>query len=504
MWRMHRITANEPLRLFDNAAVRRIELAAARSLPPHALMQRAGLAIARLARALAPHARTIWLACGPGNNGGDGLEAAARLQQWGARPRVTWLGNEARCPPDARSAFKRAREAGVTFSDNPPEALGPDDLCIDALLGIGATRAPEGRMAALVASLNASVALTLSVDIPTGLNPETGTILSGTSGEAMAAAHGCHVTAQHTLTLLACKPGLFMAQGRDAAGSIWLNDLGTGALDEPACAQLNAAPERRQWMHASHKGSHGDVAIVGGEGLAKRGMGMTGAALLAAQAALHGGAGRVLVNFLDDDADRWLASQPELMARHFTALPLRTLTVVCGCGGGEAIREILPAVLAQAPRLVLDADALNAIAADPGLRTQLGHRGARQQATVLTPHPLEAARLLGTTATAVQADRLAAGRALAHALACTVVLKGSGTVVASPTHIPVINPTGSGRLGTAGTGDVLAGLIGAWLATGIDTFEAACAAVHQHGSCADAWPTTRALTAGALARQLTA
>lgn len=501
---MHRISMTEPQNLFDTAALRRIEQAAASNLPPHALMQRAGLAIARLALALAPHARNVWLACGPGNNGGDGLEAAACLRQWGARPIVSWLGEEARCPPDARAALQRAREAGVTFAEAPPTAMGPNDLCVDALLGIGATRAPTGRMATAVASLNASPAPTLSVDVPTGLDPDTGTLLPPGHEEAPEVTGVGHVIAQHTLTLLACKPGLFMAQGRDASGSIWFDDLGITTVNEAACAQLNASPRLRHWAHASHKGSHGDVAIVGGEGPSRRGMGMTGAALLAAKAALHAGAGRVLVNFLDEDGERWAAEQPELMIRRFDVLALRTLTVVCGCGGGEAIREVLPAVLAQAPRLVLDADGLNAIANDHSLRTQLSHRAMRGQATVLTPHPLEAARLLGSTAAAVQADRLTAGRTLANTLACTVVLKGSGTVIASTAHTPVINPTGNSRLGTAGTGDVLAGLIGARLAAGMNAFNAACAAVHQHGACADTWPATQALTAGALAGRLTA
>jgi hydroxyethylthiazole kinase-like uncharacterized protein yjeF len=160
-------------------------------------------------------------------------------------------------------------------------------------------------------------------------------------------------------------------------------------------------------------------------------------------------------------------------------------------------------VLSQAPRLVLDADALNAIAADTQLQTQLRQRAARRWATVLTPHPLEAARLLGFSTAQVQADRLAAARALALQTRCTVVLKGSGTVVAAPDAVPVINPTGDGRLATAGTGDVLAGLIGARLAGGLSALEAATTAVWLHGAAADAWPQGMALTAGALARRLT-
>jgi len=198
------------------------------------------------------------------------------------------------------------------------------------------------------------------------------------------------------------------------------------------------------------------------------------------------------------------ASQPELMMRSLDALDLRVLTVVCGCGGGQAVRAVLPKVLSQSLQLVLDADALNAIADDRSLRILLQQRSARDLATVLTPHPLEAARLLGSSADAVQADRLAAARRLSSDLRCVVVLKGSGTVIAAPEETPAINPTGTPLLGTAGTGDVLAGLLGARLAAGNQPFTAACSAVYQHGAAADIWPANQALTASALARRLTA
>jgi hydroxyethylthiazole kinase-like uncharacterized protein yjeF len=305
-----------------------------------------------------------------------------------------------------------------------------------------------------------------------------------------------------TLTLLGCKPGLFTAQGRDAAGTVWFDNLGVTAPSEMPCAQINTAPALTHRAHASHKGSHGDVAVVGGEGLHQRGMGMTGAALLAASAALHGGAGRVLVSLLDGGALALDPGLPALMFRTFEALNLPALTVVCGCGGGDAVREVLPQVLSQSPRLVLDADALNAIAADATLRRLLRERQARGHATVLTPHPLEAARLLGCDAPSVQADRLAAAKQLAHEFQCVAVLKGSGSIVAAPGEIAALNLTGNGLLGTAGTGDVLAGLIGARLAGRSDAFKAACAAVYAHGAVADDWPREQALTASLLTQRL--
>ena len=188
------------------------------------------------------------------------------------------------------------------------------------------------------------------------------------------------------------------------------------------------------------------------------------------------------------------------MFRYFNVLPLEQFTVVCGCGGGEAVASVLPEVLLRAQQLVLDADALNTIAADSALQSAVHARAARGQSTVLTPHPLEAARLLGTDTARVQADRLAAAQKLAERFACVAVLKGSGSVVAAPGQAPCINPTGNARLATAGTGDVLAGMVGARLAAGAGAWQAATSAVFAHGWTADQWPTGQVLTADLLAQ----
>jgi len=196
------------------------------------------------------------------------------------------------------------------------------------------------------------------------------------------------------------------------------------------------------------------------------------------------------------------ASQPELMFRAWDSLALDTMSVVCGCGGGEAVRSALPRVLSSAHALVLDADALNAIAADPQLQLLLRARADRPLGTVLTPHPLEAARLLGATTAQVQSDRLVAASSLADMFRCVVVLKGSGTVIAEPGKSPHINPTGNARLATGGTGDVLAGLIAAYLAAGEDAFVASVGAVFVHGLAADRWPRHTPFTASKLAEAL--
>ncbi len=473
--------------LFNIEATRKIEQLALASLPAHTLMQRAGLATARLALALAPHARRIWIAAGPGNNGGDGLEAAVHLHAWGKTVVVTWLGTSEGAGADAAASWRRALDAGVTFAPSPPDDC---DLCIDALLGIGAARAPAGRMAQWITHMQDTGAPILAIDVPTGLNADTGH-----------ASETC-VAATAALCMLTLKPGLFTAMGRDAAAQVWLDDLRVdlqgdshAAVAVPS-AMLAGAPLPRALAHASHKGSYGDVAIVGGA------PGMAGAALLAASAALHSGAGRVYVALLDDAALSVVGTQPELMARQIDDLNLQRTAIVCGCGGGDAVRAHLPLLLSAATSLVLDADGLNSIAGDTQLQIQLRARATRKWRTVLTPHPLEAARLLHLTSGQVQQDRLAAACRLAQEFQCTVVLKGSGTVIAAPMQLPVINPTGNARLATAGTGDVLAGAIGAGLAAGLPAFQAACEAAYRHGLCADQWPADQSFTASDLARSL--
>ena len=484
---MLKVDPRQTYALHGCQASRHIELALQSTLPPHTLMQRAGLSLAKLALAIAPHARHIWIACGPGNNGGDGLEAAMQLQRWNKAPVVTWLGQPDTAPPDALASYQRARDAGVQFTSTPPEKI---DLGVDAMLGLGINlRQPEGQLAQWINTMNATASIILAADLPTGLHGDTGQLSTP------------FVNASHTLSLLTLKPGLFTAHGRDAAGTVWFDDLGSNLeqaapLPYPATAWLSGASPSQVRAPSSHKGSFGDVAIVGGA------VGMTGAALLAASAALHAGAGRVYVSLLDGGSLKVDLQQPELMFRPFELLNQTSTTLVCGCGGGLAVGDLLPQVLSTPAPLVLDADALNAIARESALEERLIARAASDCPTVITPHPLEAARLLGLTTTQVQNDRLQAATQLAQRFRCTVVLKGSGTVIAAPGRTPVINGTGNARLATAGTGDVLAGLVGAKLAGGHTAFEAACEACYQHGALADHWPMQHALTASELARSL--
>ncbi len=499
------------LPLYGVAATRRIEQSAAAGLAPHTLMQRAGLAAARLSLALAPHAQHIWIACGPGNNGGDGLEAAIHLHQWGKTVTVTWLGtqNQAKVPADALASLVRARAAGVPFARTPPPHY---DFAIDALLGIGAVPRPapddapakNSPLGEWLALLRDSPQPVLALDIPSALDADTGTDFAPefiATGDRPKRAG-----ARFALNFLTLKPGLFTAAGRDLAGQLWWDDLGVSqppdtVPDAWLLGQDRAGRfDRQQAAHTSHKGSFGDVAVLGGESAG--GAHMTGAALLAGRAALHAGAGRVFVALLGENCMTVDPQQPELMFRHPDALDLARQVIVCGCGGGDAVARFLPKILSSAPAAVLDADALNALARDTQLQAQLHARQGRGYRTVLTPHPLEAARLLGTSTADVQANRRQAAEQLAGQWGCVVVLKGSGTVIAAPDQVSAMNPTGNARLATAGTGDVLAGMLGALLAQGHTAFDAACSAVYWHGHMADNWSALGAehpLTASALA-----
>ncbi len=477
--------------LYGIASTRHIEHLS--DLPPHTLMQRAGLAVARLALAIAPHAERFWLACGSGNNGGDGLEAAVHLLAWGKQVVVTLLGQENALPDDATAALSRARAAAVCFVEDPPTDF---DVCIDALLGIGSRPIDVGsRMAVWIDHITRSAKPVLAVDVPSGLNADTGAV------------GGVCVRASHTLSLLTLKPGLFTAEGRDMAQTVWLDTLGVDVPpgDVFRIAQLGAPLPQTVRLHASHKGSYGDVVVIGGA------PGMVGAALLAATAALYSGAGRVYVGLLGTSTPNCGMPDADLMFRTPQSLLgacsnlHHTMIFVCGCGGGGGalVADPLLQLLASSAPLVIDADGLNAIADTLALRRLLKARSQHTTATVLTPHPLEAARLLGCSTAQIQTNRLGSAAQLAQDFGCTVVLKGSGSIIARPDTVSVINPSGNAKLATAGTGDVLAGMVAAQLAHGLSAFDAACQAVHTHGNMADRWPEIRPLTASLLAKGCT-
>lgn len=451
--------------------VRAIEQAALAAAPPGTLMRRAGAAAATLARRLLPSGVNVLVIAGPGNNGGDALEAAALLAHGGCQVAIHFAGRAESIPADAAAALLRAQASPAVFVQAVHAAHW--DLVIDGLFGIGLVRPISGELAALVLAVNALRCPVLSLDVPSGLDADTGAVV-GPGGVA--------VYASHTITYIADKPGLHTADGRDHAGLIDLATLDiaaklyprpAAALAAPALFAARLAPRREN----SHKGSFGDCAILGGA------HSMAGAAILAARSAAMAGAGRVYAGFIDTPP-AYDPLHPEIMCRRAAELDLARATLVVGpgLGVGDAAHALLGQALASAAPLVLDADGLNLVAADAGLRTALG---ARTAATVMTPHPLEAARLLGCSAADVQADRLGAARKLAAGFSAMVVLKGAGSVMARPDGFVVINVTGSPALATAGTGDVLAGVCGALLAQHWPPWEALMGAVWLHGAAAD-------------------
>ncbi|MFC0170386.1 NAD(P)H-hydrate dehydratase [Pseudoduganella danionis] len=464
--------------LYTVAEIRAIEQAAAAALPPGVLMQRAGQAAANAALDLLPAAASgarVLVLAGPGNNGGDALEAAAHLAFAGARVSVIHYAPPGDSSPERQAALQRALSCDALFADYTTELVGshPWSLVIDGLFGIGLQRPLAGTIRELVEQVNTLRCQILALDVPSGLDADTGQVVG---------AQGIALRASHTLTFIANKPGLHTADGRDYAGLVDVASLDIDCeLVPPARLHLNDvayfARHLRNRRQNSHKGSYGNVAVVGGA------EGMCGAPILAARAALHAGAGRVYALFAGT-ALPYDASQPELMCRAAAGYDYASSTVVAGPGLGSSAhaRQLLEQAIAADTPLLLDADALNLLASDGALQQALR---VRTRPAVLTPHPLEAARLAGVSIGEIQADRIRSARQLAARYQAIVILKGSGTVIAHPAGDAVINSTGNAALATAGTGDVLAGLCGSLLAQGWPQWQAALAAVWLHGMAAD-------------------
>lgn len=442
-------------------------------------MARAGAAAAEWAVRLLPDpSLPVLVLAGPGNNGGDAIDAATRLHGRGRSVALVLCVAPADLPPDAAAAHGRAGAAGLpivhAIPDAPPSGWG---LVIDGIFGIGLTRAPAGVYADWIDAINALSATrpcpVLALDCPSGLDADTGAVL------------GLAVRATHTLTFIADKPGLHTADGPDHCGVVRVAPLdlplaalpdadGNRVITRCFAARLTRRPAN------SHKGSFGSVGIVGGA------PGMLGAAFLAGRAALKLGAGRVYLGLLDPNAPAVDPLCAELMLRPHDALPAGVLTALaCGPGlGADTVAQSALSAALDAPLpLVLDADALNLLAADVRFPGRLGHRSVP---TLLTPHPAEAARLLGSTVGAVQSDRIASAIAIAQRYRSLVALKGCGTVIAVPDGRWWINTTGNPGMATAGSGDVLTGLAAALLAQGWPALEALLAATHLHGAAGDA------------------
>ena len=477
--------------IYRSAELRIIETAA-RDEP---LMERAGHAAAAVALALiGDQGGSVLVLAGPGNNGGDAFVLARVLRAAFCDVTVVFRGDSERLPPDARAAYHAFVGAGGgTSRDIPPSWSG--SLIVDGLFGIGLARPITGDYAALIEQANTRATPILALDVPSGLDADTG------------ATTGVCIRAAATATFLALKPGLLTGVGLDRCGKVSVHDLGLGPqatvpaagarLDWPALAQVLPRVLRRR-EHNVHKGSFGTLGIVGGA------PGMVGALVLAGRAATHVGAGKVLLGFGTTDAPAVDWGAPELMLRSAEAVLaalVDALVVGPGLGADDRASVLLVAALQLDVPLALDADALNLVAANGALRHALATRSAP---TLLTPHPAEAARLLDTDTAAVQRDRLGAALTLAAELQAHVVVKGAGSVLAHPDGSWDINASGNAGLATAGSGDVLAGFAGALLAQGLDPKAALRYAACLHGAAADALVASGIGPVGIVASELPA
>ncbi len=450
-----------------------LEMRAANQLGADTLMKRAGAAAAELIMKRLEDAgveqRRVTLLVGPGNNGGDALACACELREKGAVVNVVLPGGRRPTSALALAQLERWTQAGGTTYDDP-YMTEKADCVVDGLFGTGLAKPITGDYLDAVLWFNERQALKVSLDIPSGLNPVT--------GHWTGSYPGC--SADVTITFLCVKSGLYMCEGADAAGEIVLNELDVSVPLSPLSVIGTDEFPRvlRPRVKNSHKSDYGSVAVIGGTD------GMIGASILAARAALISGAGRVTLECRAEHAPHVDMVYPEIM---FATKPVNLEdfdAIVLGCGLGtsaEAKARVIEALNCQKP-LILDADALNIIAADIKLQDMVL---ARRAPTVLTPHPGEAARLLRRDTAGVTADRVAACRELAVQTGAIVVLKGAGTVISMRSSRTWINPTGSPMLATGGSGDVLAGMIGAMFAQGYDMVESVLAAVYFHGLSAE-------------------
>jgi hydroxyethylthiazole kinase-like uncharacterized protein yjeF len=445
-------------------------------IPGVALMERAGAGLAEVVQRRAPIGEIV-VVCGKGNNGGDGLVCARLLRRLGRAARVMLIGSAEELQGDARTNYERLEgDPPVPFD---PVALAGAPAIVDAILGTGFSGEPRDPAAGAIEAINAAGArVVVACDVPSGVDASTGEV------------HGAAVRADGTVTFHAAKPGLWIAPGKGYAGDVEVVDIGipSGGPADPLIGLISArvaeaVPRRGR---ASTKFAAGSVLVCGGS------LGLTGAPSMASEAAMRAGAGYVT------------AFVPGSLNVIFESRLLEPMTIPLPDAGGSLTPDGADAVLERAERsdalvlgpgigrtdgafelarrlareaklpLLLDADGLNAHAG------RLASLAARSAPAVLTPHAGELARLLESDSSAIEARRLHSVRAAANAAQTIVVLKGDDTLVAHPDGRVGVNTGGAPALATAGSGDVLSGVTGAYLAKHMDPFEAACAAVLVH------------------------
>ncbi|MCL4791316.1 MAG: NAD(P)H-hydrate dehydratase [Gammaproteobacteria bacterium] len=466
----HSVWTPAQVRELDRHAIARC------GIPGYELMTRAGQAAFRIARERWPEARRWVVLCGAGNNAGDGFVVARLARAANLDVSLAALSDPAQLQGDAATAWRDYEAAGGTTQPFSAALISDAELVIDALLGTGLQRPVSGEYLAAIETVNAEARPVLALDVPSGLDSSSGAVL------------GAAVWADLTVTFVGQKAGLYLGSGPEYCGEIEF-----AGLDIPASVveQLDAAPlfslyGRDDLLHLlpprpanAHKGNFGHVLIVGGD------HGMSGAVRLAGEAALRAGAGLVTVATRPDHALVLPLGRPELMcagmARASDLEPLleRATIVACGpgLGRGEWARDLFDRVVGSGLPLVLDADALNLLA----------DRKLRRDDWILTPHPGEAGRLLGSDSRAVQADRFAALNGLCREYGGTVILKGRGSLVGRAGSVPVLIDRGNPGMATAGMGDVLTGLVAGLVAqTGATDVPTAAGAAFIHAAAGDA------------------
>ena len=475
-----------PSDIYSTESVRRIDRRAIEEagIAGYELMQRAATAALAAARREFPDARRWQVVCGGGNNGGDGYVLARLAAERGLDLSVVALADPGSLSGDAATAHADFVRAGGHVGEWRGALDAGAGLLVDAIFGSGLSRNVEGAFADAVNAINGHPAPVLSLDVPSGISSDTGKVM------------GTAVHADYTITFVGLKTGLFLARAADFTGTLSFAglDIPPGCRDgepvqmrriDPDMIRRELPPRRRN----AHKGDFGHLLLVGG------GPGMPGAIRLAAEGALRAGAGRVTVATHPANCGIVMAGRPELMCsgvedeRELARLLRRISTVAIGPGLGtdEWAAALLEETLRHALPAVLDADALNLLAAKP----------RRRDGWILTPHPGEAGRLLGQSAVAVQGDRLAALTRLGKRYGGTAVLKGAGTLVSSGSGVPWICTSGNPGMAAPGMGDVLTGVIAGLLAQGLDDEAAATVGVQSHAAAGDA-------AAGAMPRGLLA
>lgn len=480
----HHYTSELPASLYTAAQTRELDRIATEEagIPGFELMSRAGRVAFEVLKARWPGVRRIVVFCGGGNNGGDGYIIASLARQHGMTVNLVQMSDPGRLKGDALRAFEQAQADQVAMEPYrgpyDENAAIEADLVVDAMLGTGLSGEVRDPYRQAINRINDSGIPVLAVDIPSGLCSDTGRSL------------GVTLQAAATVTFIGMKQGLLTGKGPRFCGSLWFGGL--AVPDEvyqkvpPAAQQLNnqimqpfLAPRPRD----AHKGLFGHVLVIGGD------LGMGGAVAMAAEAAGRCGAGLVSVITRSEHVPAILARRPEVMVLgcdegsniDFAIEKASVIVAGPGIGRGRWGAFLLEQALASPLPVVLDADGLNYLAA----LAEQSPEAARRGHWILTPHPGEAARLLGSDSAAVQQDRFAAIAELCRRFDGTVLLKGAGTLIKSPDQLPRISTTGNPGMATGGMGDVLSGVIGALVAQGIPLHEAASIGGWIHGAAAD-------------------